>query len=1002
MAALVLGSIVCSVALFSFLYRTREASLRRWQEENKISMLSDSVRTRIAGMAGVDDYEGVDEVMTDAFSFEETVTDALVVDRDGRIYYDLRGGREGKKYEEKMMSKGIEYMAKDIVLSRGVGLIDGQTSVVGKLVVGYRDDSERVEGRQEVVIEYARQLATDVSRKLEANEVDSAKYMVTNMFLNSRNIEALRWVNRDGTTIVDLWRNKRGRTIQGMADVWPNWMSDEFAADRAARDRLKITKTEDRYGNPMYEIGILLMRRGKEVGAIGFLYSDAEFAAMKRRSMLLFGYVMFAMMISSIFLALAVSYYISRPLGKLAYEVRKAATGTLEDFEIVPSSIKEVMELNVGMEEMICERLASEEALKSSEAKYRSLFESSPDAVMTIGVDGRFKDLNDAATELVGYTREDLIGKHFAELMMLYEEEELERVMQVFTKLVQEGFLITEYGLQLTTKDGEKRDVITHNSVVKEQGEMVALQIVIHDITESLAAEKELKKSEWKWRTLVHNAPNIIIITDREGGIRFINREVPEVEGKGIASIYNYYAPEYHDEMRDALEEVFRTGEPVRLEVGGFLTSDRIAYYEIDMGLIPGAGEEDTVIQIISDVTKRKQVEAEKDLLRQQLLQAQKMEAIGQLAGGIAHDFNNMLTVILGNVNLALMHTDNDDPNAVGLKEIMGATLRARDLTMKLLTFARKGKVTSRKIHAAKIVGDVVSMLERSVDKKIRIRTPVLESALLNADKNQLQQALLNICTNACDAMPSGGDLTIEVKKVTLDAEYCRLHADVEPGRHCLIMVSDTGTGIPKDILVKVFEPFFTTKGVGKGTGLGLATAMGIIKSHKGCIQIYSDSGEGTVVKVYLPVLQEAEAEETAMILEEIKPGTETILVVDDERHVLTVARKALEKAGYKVLSADGGKSGVELYEANKGEIALVVLDMIMPDMDGREVFLALKEINPDVKVILASGYSINGQAGKLLKEGVNSFVQKPFSIYDICNEVRKVLDGKTGSGVET
>ncbi|MFA6450114.1 MAG: GAF domain-containing protein, partial [bacterium] len=401
-------------------------------------------------------------------------------------------------------------------------------------------------------------------------------------------------------------------------------------------------------------------------------------------------------------------------------------------------------------------------------------------------------------------------------------------------------------------------------------------------------------------------------------------------------------------------------------------------------------------ISVIRARAAHSRAEKEKTSLQQQLLQSQKMEAIGTLAGGIAHDFNNMLAVIAGNAQMGLMDAEPGGETHEAFTDIMTASERAKELTMKLLTFARKEKVNIRTVPVNGILSEVAAILKRSVPKKTAIKTILCENLPpVNVDANQIHQAILNICNNACDAMPDAGTLTIESSRCSLDEEYARLHAGVAPGAYCLVQISDTGIGMHDSVLQKIFEPFFTTKGAGKGTGLGLSITFGIIKNHGGHIYAYSEPGKGTVVKVYLPFAEGAVEETDAELFPDfITRGYETILVVDDEEGVLKTASKILGKAGYNVIAANGGKKGVAIYKEQKDMIALVVLDMIMPEMDGRDVFHTLKEFDPAVKVILSSGYSINGQAGALLKEGIKEFVQKPFNISELCGAIRKVIDG--------
>ncbi|MFA6566693.1 MAG: response regulator [Victivallales bacterium] len=416
---------------------------------------------------------------------------------------------------------------------------------------------------------------------------------------------------------------------------------------------------------------------------------------------------------------------------------------------------------------------------------------------------------------------------------------------------------------------------------------------------------------------------------------------------------------------------------------------------------VPDAsGKTQRVVHVIRNISDAKRAESEREALQQQLLQAQKMDAIGTLAGGVAHDFNNMLAIIMGNAQLARMDMPLDSMLAESLTDIENAAGRAKDLTMKLLSFARKEKIHVHNVNVNIVLEEIVGLLKRSILKKIVIK-PKLEDNLpvVNIDVNQMHQVFLNICNNACDAMPSGGTLTIASSQVVVDDAYAEQNIDVAPGKYCLIQIADTGIGMIDEVRTRIFEPFFTTKGAGKGTGLGLSVSYGVVKNHGGFINVYSELGEGSNFKIYLPCAK-AGSEDTSEMFSSpvVQTGTETILVVDDEEAVLKLAGRILKKAGYTVLLANSGKKAVELHKKHRKDIALVVLDMIMPDMDGRDVYQAIKKMKPDVKVVLSSGYSINGKAGKLMAEGIQGFVQKPFSVAEFCNSVRNVIDGKTPS----
>jgi two-component system cell cycle sensor histidine kinase/response regulator CckA len=398
-------------------------------------------------------------------------------------------------------------------------------------------------------------------------------------------------------------------------------------------------------------------------------------------------------------------------------------------------------------------------------------------------------------------------------------------------------------------------------------------------------------------------------------------------------------------------------------------------------------GDKPGFLVFLRDVTEKKRMEAE-------LIQAQKMEAIGTLAGGIAHDFNNILMGILGYTSLMLLNTEPDNTSHERLKSIEHLVESGADLTKQLLGFARGGKYEVKPTDVNELVRRSSEIFGRT-KKEITIhRNYQKDLYIADVDRGQIEQVLLNLFVNAWQAMPGGGDLYLETSNVTLDEIYTRLHS-INPGNYVKISVTDNGTGMDQATQRRIFEPFFTTKGMGLGTGLGLASAYGIIKNHGGIINVYSEVGRGTTFTIYLPASTRAIFEEK-IIPAEAKKSTESVLIVDDQDMILAVARDMLKALGYKVFTAQGGKEALAIYNENKKSIDVVILDMIMPSMSGGETFDKLKAINPNVKVILSSGYSINGQATEIMQRGCNGFIQKPFNIKELSQKIREVLEKKT------
>ena len=390
------------------------------------------------------------------------------------------------------------------------------------------------------------------------------------------------------------------------------------------------------------------------------------------------------------------------------------------------------------------------------------------------------------------------------------------------------------------------------------------------------------------------------------------------------------------------------------------------------------------------DITKTKQLQA-------QLEQAQRMEAIGTLAGGIAHDFNNVLMAIQGHASLMLLHIDSDHPHFHHLKGIEDSIQSAATLAKQLLGFARRGKYDVKPTNLNDLIHKSSEMFGRT-RKEIDIHRNCRESIWpVEVDRSQVEQVLLNLYVNAWHAMPGGGNLYIATTNVVLHGGYTK-PINVEPGNYVKISVTDSGEGMDEAVQERIFDPFFTTKEMGRGTGLGLASAYGIIKNHSGIITVDSKKGRGSTFDIYLPASQKAIATEEKKMADEISKGTETVLIVDDEHRVLDVGKKMLESMGYKVLSAKDGKQAVEAYRKHCKEIDLVILDMVMPGMGGGESYDRMKAIDPGLKVLLASGYSINGEASEILKRGCDGFIQKPFNINELSGKIREVLDKKSPS----
>jgi two-component system cell cycle sensor histidine kinase/response regulator CckA len=507
-------------------------------------------------------------------------------------------------------------------------------------------------------------------------------------------------------------------------------------------------------------------------------------------------------------------------------------------------------------------------------------------------------------------------------------------------------------------------------------------------------AEEALRESEERYRLHFENVNDVIFSVDPELRVlsvspsveRYLGYRPEELIGKAFRDL-GLLAAEY---LETAFSNTMRVlaGERISSSVYEFIAKDGTR----KLGEVSGAPliRDDKVVGVVSvarDVTERKRLEA-------QLRQAQKMESIGQLAGGIAHDFNNLLTPIGGFADLLLEKAPEGSKQHEYLRQIKVAAERAAALTHQLRLFTRQAKGEHRSVQLNSLVEETHDLLEHSISKEIAIELR-LEPKLwtVKADPSQISQVLMNLCVNARDAMPGGGTLTLETRNVTLDEAYARMVLEAQPGRYVRLSVSDTGFGMSLEVQARLFEPFFTTKEVGEGTGLGLSVAYGIVKGHDGFIKVYSQEGRGSTFHVYLPTI--IERVEEGRGAEELgwPTGTETILLVDDEEMVQKLGQQVLELCGYTVLMAEDGVQALEVYQAHQGEIALVVLDVVMPEMDGRECLRRLRELDPQVKVLISTGYTVRGLAEELMAEGALGVVEKPFLLQDFATTVRTTMD---------
>ena len=651
----------------------------------------------------------------------------------------------------------------------------------------------------------------------------------------------------------------------------------------------------------------------------------------------------------------------------------------------------------------ISERKRAEQALKNNQIFLKRIINQSPFATWISDEKGTMIKCNAALKKLSNITDEQLIGKYNVfEDEVAIEQGLIPKIRTVFEDGKTANFSVEWDANELGYKDAKKVHIEgTMFPIHDDKGDLT--NVVNHwiDITDRKQAEEALREVERRNQALLDHSPVCHKMVDLDFNLIYMSangykllqlEKTADVYGKPYP--FEFFPATFRNEMTESLKKVKETGDTITMEA---LTNDSEGNeIWLDSALLPvldDDGRIDYITVVSANTTQRKLAEKEKERLEGQLNQALKMEAMGTLAGGIAHDFNNLLMAIQGRTSIMLMKKDSSHPDIRHLKGIEDNVESAADLTRQLLGFARGGKYEVSPTDLNELVKKQNRMFGRT-KKQITIHGKYEENLWsVEVDRGQIEQVLLNLYVNAWQAMPGGGDLYLETENLTLDQTDVKPFS-IEPGRYVKISVTDTGVGMDKATQEKIFEPFFTTKEMGRGTGLGLASAYGIIKNHGGFINVYSEKGHGTTFNIYLPASEKEIMEDKKSAGDTLK-GSETVLFVDDEDMIIEVAGELFEQLGYKVLTARSGKEAIEIYEKNKEQIDIVLLDMIMPDMSGSDTFDSLEEINPDIKVLLSSGYSINGQATEIIDRGCSGFIQKPFKMKELSQKLREILDKK-------
>jgi PAS domain S-box-containing protein len=648
-------------------------------------------------------------------------------------------------------------------------------------------------------------------------------------------------------------------------------------------------------------------------------------------------------------------------------------------------------------------------ALRESEERYRSFVQQSSEGIwrfelrkaMPTSLDedeqiayfydhAYLAECNDAMAQMYGYAcAEEIMGLDLREFL----DPSMPQNSEMLREFTRSGYRLLDAETEERDRHGEVKYFLNNFAGVTRDGALVHVWGTQRDITAQKLAEKALRDSEERFRELFECANDIVYTHDMDGTFTSLNRSGERITGytraealhMGLADVV---APEHAATAREMLLNKLAGTPQTTYEIEIIAKDGRRIPVEVSTQLVQKNGMPVAVLGIARDVTDRKHLE-------EQLRQSQKMEAVGRLAGGVAHDFNNLLTVITGYSNFLLHQLAPADPLYADAEEIKKAAERAAALTRQLLAFSRRQILQPKVLNLNEIVEELEKMLRRLIGEHIDLRIDLGSGPWrVKADPGQIEQVIVNLAVNARDAMPDGGSLTIETRNVTLDRAALQCHEGFRPGPHVRLRVSDTGYGMDEETLTQIFEPFFTTKEQGKGTGLGLSTVYGIVKQSGGHIDVESVPGRGTAFNIYLPtVVEEQDAEDASAARRDTPGGWETVLLVEDEDGVRTMAREVLRRNGYHVLEARHGGEAIEASRREDSSIDLLVTDMIMPQVSGRELAERLKQAHPRMRVLFMSGHmqSILGEQGVLSDHA--AFLEKPFTPDALACAVRRVLD---------
>jgi len=652
--------------------------------------------------------------------------------------------------------------------------------------------------------------------------------------------------------------------------------------------------------------------------------------------------------------------------------------------------------------EMALYKHEADRKLRASERRYAMMLASIGDAVIATDTQGRVTFLNRVAEKLTDWSLADALGRAVTDVLRVVDEATHQPASDAVARVLSGADAVEGAGTSILVRhDGCKVAIDDSVSPIRdEQGRCTGVVLVFRDATEKRRAEADLQRTQSMLEKLFEQSPGAIVVVDREGSIRRVNAEAErafgyrreEMLGQKVELFVPDSVKEYHPRIREAyfanpVARPMASASAVsgqRKDGSQFPAQVLLAPIDTPDGML--------VLSITIDNTERR-------LLEEQLRQAQKMDAVGQLAGGVAHDFNNLLTIIIGYTRMVLDGVGADHPWHGFLTEVYQAAERAADLTQQLLAFSRKQLLQPKIVDLNQVLAHTAKMLSRLIGEQVELSVlPESGALLVKADPGQLEQVIVNLAVNARDAMPAGGRLTLATARVDIGDNGLRPAPEMLPGRYARLTVNDTGCGMDAATIARIFEPFFTTKGLGEGTGLGLATVYGIVKQTGGHIDVVSKVGKGATFSIYFPALEEAlSREESQPRLAQLPQGAETVLLVEDEGGVRTLGREVLQRCGYTVLEARHGAEALDLMASFAGPLHLLVTDVVMPQMHGRTLASLLTAQRPGLRVLFVTGYADPPLLDLGLNDGDVSLLMKPFTPSSLARKVREVLDQRFG-----